>query len=657
MRYAAFISYNHRDRAAAAWVHRSLETYAIPRTLQGRETKLGPIGKRLPPVFQDREELAASSDLAQSVREALEVSASLIVICSPSGAQSRWVNEEIRTFVALGRRASIQCLIVDGHPNASRTAGGDPALECLPPALFENGGTEPLAADIRPGQDSRTAARLKLIAGVLGVGYDELRQRELARRHRRLAVLAAASTTGFIAAAGLATFALISRAEAIEQREVARQKTITAERTVDFIRSIFEVADPSESRGRTITAREILDIGSARIDRELAGEPSIRADLATTLGETYTGLGLLDQGETSIRRMLTLPGVDLSTRTRQYVALGAVLEAKADDAGALAAYKHALTLARDPGSGRTDLAARSLIGMGVAETMLGQSDEGRRHILAALNLSRKAGAAGELDTARALEALGSNQLGSGDTAGARRSFEQALSLRLKRQGSLHPATIQLLNQAGAAAYLQGDGATAERYFARVLPLREKVLGPNHPEVATSLNNYARSLLERGDYAAALPLLRRAVAIHLAQRGDSSADLAFLYANLGIALQGVGRSAEAKVYLERGLALAIETKHRSQAPTLGELASNACASGRSNEGLALVARARSTMATFYPKDAWRSAWLSALEAKCYEVSGQTSRARQLREQARPTLLARWPIDSHFGSSLQPLSRLP
>jgi hypothetical protein len=153
VRYAAFISYNHRDRADAAWLLRSLETYFIPRALQGRETKLGNLGKRLPPVFQDLEELAVSSDLAQSVRDALEASASLIVICSPAGAGSRWVNEEIRTFVAFGRRASIQCLIVGGQPNASRTPGGDAALDCLPTALFEHG-AEPLAAEIRAGQDS-----------------------------------------------------------------------------------------------------------------------------------------------------------------------------------------------------------------------------------------------------------------------------------------------------------------------------------------------------------------------------------------------------------------------------------------------------------------------------------------------------------------------
>ena len=80
MRYSAFISYNHRDKASAAWLHRAIETYRIPPRLRGRQTPLGVLGARLPPVFRDREEMATSPDLSQSIREALAESASLIVV-------------------------------------------------------------------------------------------------------------------------------------------------------------------------------------------------------------------------------------------------------------------------------------------------------------------------------------------------------------------------------------------------------------------------------------------------------------------------------------------------------------------------------------------------------------------------------------------------
>ena len=304
-RYAAFISYNQRDRAQARWLHRSLETYRFPAKLVGRVTKFGVLANRLPPIFQDREELSASADLAESVHRALADSASLIVICSPNGARSTWVNEEIREFTRLGRRGEIQCLVIAGEPRPLANPQ-DPADDgCFPPALYENGGQEPLAADIRPGMDGKGLARLKLISGITGVGFDELRQREHARRTRRLVVATTILALALLLVASLAAFALVSRSEAIAQRDVAQRKTVTAERTVEFVKSMFAVADPAQAQGDVITARQVVDLGAQRIDRELANEPTVKAELQVTLGEVYTNLGLFKQGDILLRRSLT----------------------------------------------------------------------------------------------------------------------------------------------------------------------------------------------------------------------------------------------------------------------------------------------------------------------------------------------------------------
>ena len=154
MHYAAFISYSHRDRRWAEWLHRSIESYRLPPGLisvsEGEITLA-----RLKPVFLDRAELPTSASLADSVASALADSAALVVICSPAAAQSRWVNEEVRVFKAMGRGARIYCLVVDGEPAVG---------ECFPPALrfeIENGtitarpAPEPMAADVRNGKDER----------------------------------------------------------------------------------------------------------------------------------------------------------------------------------------------------------------------------------------------------------------------------------------------------------------------------------------------------------------------------------------------------------------------------------------------------------------------------------------------------------------------
>lgn len=189
-KYWAFISYSHQDEAWARWLHKSLETYKVPRKLVGRETGQGPLPRRLFPIFRDREELPGAADLGGKLKNALRQSRYLIVICSPKSAASQWVNEEIKTYKALGREDRVLCLIVDGEPYASDKPQSG-LLECFPTAVRYRVGTdgsltsertEPIAADARKGKDGRHNAKFKLLAGILNVGYDELKQREKRRQ-------------------------------------------------------------------------------------------------------------------------------------------------------------------------------------------------------------------------------------------------------------------------------------------------------------------------------------------------------------------------------------------------------------------------------------------------------------------------------------------
>jgi len=181
-RYRAFISYSHRDAAWAAWLHKALETYRVPSRLVGNQTAAGITPRRLSPIFRDRDELATATDLGSKVREALMQSANLIVICSPFSATSKWVQQEVLAYKQLGRSEHIFCLIVDGEPGASALAGAG-ERECFAPALraqldaqgrMTQVPAEPVAADVRAGKDGRRNAKLKLIAGMLGIGFDSL---------------------------------------------------------------------------------------------------------------------------------------------------------------------------------------------------------------------------------------------------------------------------------------------------------------------------------------------------------------------------------------------------------------------------------------------------------------------------------------------------
>src|SRR5262249_30923578 len=194
-KYWAFLSYSHRDKKWGDWLHKALETYRLPRRLIGKESRDGKVPQRVYPIFRDREELPVSADLGININEALRESRYLIVICSPHAAQSRWVGEEIKTYKQLGREDRILALIVDGEPNASDgKAGLKIEDECFHEAMrYRVAGdgkllpqrTEPIAADVREGKDGKNNAKLKLLAGLLGISYDDLRRREHERRLRR----------------------------------------------------------------------------------------------------------------------------------------------------------------------------------------------------------------------------------------------------------------------------------------------------------------------------------------------------------------------------------------------------------------------------------------------------------------------------------------
>ena len=192
-KYWAFLSYSHRDKRVADWLHKSLESYRLPKKLVGQINLLGSVPPRLFPVFRDREELPTSSDLGSQIQEALRQSRFIIVIASPHAAASRWVNEEIRYFKSQHGEDRVLCLIADGEP---KTASGEPSgsAECFPPTLrfrvAEDGSittnpVEPIAADIRVGGDGKSNSLLKIVAGLTGLAFDSLRQRDRERARKR----------------------------------------------------------------------------------------------------------------------------------------------------------------------------------------------------------------------------------------------------------------------------------------------------------------------------------------------------------------------------------------------------------------------------------------------------------------------------------------
>jgi tetratricopeptide (TPR) repeat protein len=637
--YSAFISYSSADVAHARWLHRALETYKLPARSRTEHPALRPDGRRLKPVFRDRDELSASHDLGAAIRRALSECEALIVLCSPSAARSKWVNAEVEEYQRLGRGEHIFCLLVEAQENGSIEG-------CFPPALLGEDGTEPLAADLREAKDGRTAAKLKIVAGILGLDFDKLRQREQSRRHRQLAIVAAASLSGLVLTSGLAIAAYVARNEAIQQRDLARVRTATAEQTVAFVKSMFEVADPTEARGSTITAREILDGARSRYRISLRNEPVVQSEIALTLSEVYAALGLFRQSD-EIAGSLPAAGLaDPQVASRSRIVRAESLFRRGEFAQAVIGFRAALQAQQAAGEKDPALVSRAVTGLGQSLSAVDEFDKAGRVLQQALKVDTARGDAGRRDVARDLEAIGLNSYYAGDLTAAAATITRANAIRLSLEGDKSPSVSDNLNTLAAIAHAQGRRDDAEKLYRSRLTIDEQVLGKDHPDVAITLNNIARVLVERRAFAEAGPLLERAIVITRRQRGDAYEDLAYMLGNLAMVERASGKVGKAETLLREAVAIGRAQQHPSLAPNLTELAGVLCDERQFKEAERLLDSAEPVMETDYPDEAWRSAWLRLTRATCLLDDGRKDAARPIAAAEYPVIAAKWPAGTYY-----------
>jgi eukaryotic-like serine/threonine-protein kinase len=293
-RYWAFISYSSKDGEFARWLHRSIESYGIPTRFTSHSTPVGdPAPKRFKPIFHDRLELPASADLGAEIEDALRASRYLIVVCSPSAAQSKWVNKEIEIFKRIRDAKHILAIIAEGEPH------GREVEECFPPALRT---TEPIAADARSHADGRNNAKLKLLAGMLGVSFDALKDRDADLRMRRLRSALLAASALVLLFAFLAGLAWWQRRVAIQQRAVTLERTSSLRDILS--RLIWKMNDDIEDLPGSLKLKDDMLDGAASQLQQLNAEDPADDGLSREVATTFSKLGSVkfEMGQTAAAR-------------------------------------------------------------------------------------------------------------------------------------------------------------------------------------------------------------------------------------------------------------------------------------------------------------------------------------------------------------------
>jgi len=371
----------------------------------------------------------------------------------------------------------------------------------------------------RYGSPSELAADLgrhlhhePVLAGPPSAAY---RAKKFVRRHRFGVAVAT------LAVLALMTFGV---AMAVQAKTIARERD-RAERVSEFLVNLFKVSDPSEVRGNSITAREILDRGVEKIQKELADEPEIQARLMLTMGIVHKNLGLYSKAEPLVRRAVEARRRVLGPKDPE--TLRSQLElARVEDP--LGRYQEAEKLLHE-----TVETQRQCLGDDHPDTLdskeylaviyerQGRYEKAKVLQREVLEARRRVLGSDDSRTLWSMNDLAFILSVTGHLPEAEKLYREAIERRRRVSGEDHPFTLWVMNSFGLLLIDQGHFAEAEQLYLKVLDARRRVLGPEHPHTVKSMSDLAmvygyqkRNLEAEKLYRKAIEIQRRVV------RGDN-----------------------------------------------------------------------------------------------------------------------------------------
>ncbi len=428
-----------------------------------------------------------------------------------------------------------------------RLLHGDLDVICLkalhPESIRRYGSVDALADDIQ-----RHRLGLPVLARPDSAGY---RLRKFVSRHRA-GMTTAAAVLMLITA--LTTFYTLRLSK---ERDRAQQEAEKAQQVAEFLQDIFEVSDPSESRGESVTARELLDRGAERLQTELADQPDIRAEMHDVIGSVYRELGLLNKADSLHRQALASKkafyGEDDVEVAKTLNLLGITRRQLADYAGADSAYRAALTIQRaELGEEHEDI-AETLANLAVVRRRMGDIDEAESMVRESLKQRLKFYGRDHIEVAATMNNLAIILINREKYQEADSFFAIIGEIQKKVVGNPHPSLARTLNN---RAYIQGQlgNIVAEDSLNRQsLAVKEQLYGPVHPALVVTLNNIGINLVNQNKFDEAEPFIDRSIQICKEVFDRPNPELANAINHKASILEGRGKYAEAVAMRQEALA--------------------------------------------------------------------------------------------------------
>ena len=378
------------------------------------------------------------------------------------------------------------------------------------------------------------------------------RASRFAARHRAAVIASAAGAVTLAALIGVYTVRLEN------ERDRARQEAAKAEQVATFLQNLFAVSDPSESKGRTITARELLDEGAARIERELSAQPEVRASLMRIIGEVYQSLGMYAAGKPMLERALDahrqLYGEQHEEVARSESALGILFQDMGDVAAAEPLLRQALaTRERLHGTPHANV-SESLRHLAFLRETRGDPAEAEALTRRALAMDRALYPPTDPHIAKTTADLAGLLRRQQQPEEAEPLLREALAAQRRHYGNTDLTVASTIRNLASLLRDRGALEEADTLFRECLAIRRAILGDMHPEVAIVLNSHAALLDRKGDSDAAAAAYRESIRIGEHTHKGPHPDLAAGHNNLAAVLRGQGHLDEAAAHYRQSIAI-------------------------------------------------------------------------------------------------------
>jgi eukaryotic-like serine/threonine-protein kinase len=373
-------------------------------------------------------------------------------------------------------------------------------------------------------------------------------------RRNRVAVSAAAMFV-FVLVSFAATMA-VQATRIARERDRANAESVrasheaeTARQVSEFLTGLFKVSNPSEAKGNTLTAREILDKGAERIQKELANQPEVQGRLLLTMAIVYGGLGINakdeELGRAAHRLLSQVFGPDNERTLSALLVIGNGLFAEGHLAEAEGIYREALDRSERALGDEHKVTLDAFNNYSNVLSQLGRWSEAEQIQRRTLNARRKKFGDGSAEVAVSNSNLGAILQMEEKLPEAEQYYREAVKVSMSVRGAEHPGTLLYLSNLAELLQDEGKLADAEHQHQAVLAARRKVLPAGHQQIGTSLVNLASVLNEEGRFADAEPFAGEALEIYDKAFPLGDWHIGHAKSVLGEAAAGLGRTRQAE----------------------------------------------------------------------------------------------------------------